>query len=302
MTKNVPKIHWCFAKEIVNNICLEIGDDVFSLLVDESSDVVKKETTWQVDLRYVDKFGLLKERFLGIIHVKNTSSSTIKASIDSLFNEHKLSMQQLRGQGYDGSSNYTLRVSYNLVKALILKENDSAYYVHCFAHQLQWGSHHRTITSLIRMFPEVLKVLHYVEEEGDTISNRGTATGLIKYFKTLDFVFLLYLLLHILGVTNTLSRRLQKSDQTILEAVSLVKGTKRALQEYRETGFPSLLKNVASFCGKHDIEMVNMAEFYLRGRRERLRKKRHSTHSYGYNNLFRTRLWIWSKSRVGDRI
>ncbi|GJZ29862.1 zinc finger MYM-type protein 1-like protein [Tanacetum coccineum] len=335
----------CFAKEIVNNICLEIGDDVFSLLVDESSDVVKKEQM-AVVLRYVDKFGLLKERFLGIIHVKNTSSSTIKAGIDSLFNEHKLSMQQLRGQGYDGSSN--MRGEFNGLKALILKENDSAYYVHCFAHQLQlvvvavaknhksvrdffdvlstvmnvvcgsckrkdilqeshkerlekeiengeietgrgknqevtlaragdtrWGSHHRTITSLIRMFPEVLKVLHYVEEEGDTISNRGTATGLIKYFKTLDFVFLLYLLLHILGVTNTLSRHLQKSDQTILEAVSLVKGTKRALQEYRETSFPSLLKNVASFCGKHDIEMVNMAEFYLRGRRDKITNQHH---------------------------
>ena len=57
------------------------------------------------------------------------------------------------------------------------------------AGDTRWGSHHRTITSLIKMFPEVLKVLHYVEEEGDTISNRGTTSGLIKYFKTLEFMF-----------------------------------------------------------------------------------------------------------------
>lgn len=228
-----------------------------------------------------------------------------------------------------------MRGEFSGLKALILKENDSAYYVHCFAHQLQlvvvavakkhksvkdffdvlstvtnvvcgsckrkdilqesykerlekeieegeietgkgknqevtlaragdtrWGSHHTTITRLIQMFPEVIKVLHYVEEEGDTISNRGTATGLIKYFKTLDSVFLLYLLLYILGLTNTLSRHLQNSDQTILEAVSLVKGTKRALQEYRATCFPSLLKNVTSFCGKHNIEMVAMVDLH----------------------------------------
>ncbi|GKD62878.1 zinc finger MYM-type protein 1-like protein, partial [Tanacetum coccineum] len=143
------------------------------------------------------------------------------------------------------------------------------------AGDTRWGSHHRTITSLIKMFSDVLKVLHYVEEEGDTISNRGTASGLIKYFKTLDFVFLLYLLLHILGLTNTLSRHLQKSDQTILEAVALVKGTKRALQEYRATGFASLLKNVTSFCGKHDIEMVNMGDFHSRGRRDRMTNQHH---------------------------
>ena len=118
-------------------------------------------------------------------------------------------------------------------------------------------------------------MLHYVEEEGDSISNRGTATGLIKYFKTLDFVFLLYLLLHILGLTNTLSRHLQKSDQTILEAVSLVKGTKRALQEYRATCFASLLKNVTSFCGKHDIEMVNMADFHSRGQKDIITNQHH---------------------------
>ena len=82
----------CFAKEIVNSICLDIGDDVFSLLVD---DMVKKEQMVVV-LRYVDKFGVLKERFLGIIHVMNTSSSTLKAAIDSLFNDHNLSLQQVR--------------------------------------------------------------------------------------------------------------------------------------------------------------------------------------------------------------
>ena len=41
----------------------------------------------------------------------------------------------LRGQGYDGASN--MKGEFNGLKALILKENKTAYYAHCFAHQLQ---------------------------------------------------------------------------------------------------------------------------------------------------------------------
>ena len=41
----------------------------------------------------------------------------------------------MRGQGYDGASN--MRGEFNGLKTLILKENPYAYYVHCFAHQLQ---------------------------------------------------------------------------------------------------------------------------------------------------------------------
>ena len=67
---------------------------MFSLLVDESSDLVMKEEMVVV-LRYIHKFGVLNEKFIGIIHVRNTSSSPLKTAIDSLFNEYKL--QQVRG-------------------------------------------------------------------------------------------------------------------------------------------------------------------------------------------------------------
>ena len=44
-------------------------------------------------------------------------------------------MTQVRGQGYDGASN--MRGEFNGLRALIMRENSSAYYVHCFAYQLQ---------------------------------------------------------------------------------------------------------------------------------------------------------------------
>ncbi|XP_076940872.1 uncharacterized protein LOC143610220 [Bidens hawaiensis] len=68
-------------------------------------------------LQYVDKRGLVKESFVGLVHVMETSSSALK------------------GQGYDGANN--MRGQFNGLKAKILEENESAYYVHCFAHQLQ---------------------------------------------------------------------------------------------------------------------------------------------------------------------
>ena len=44
-------------------------------------------------------------------------------------------MKLLRGQGYDGASN--MRGEFNGLQKLIRDENPYAFYVHCFAHQLQ---------------------------------------------------------------------------------------------------------------------------------------------------------------------
>ncbi|XP_062218173.1 uncharacterized protein LOC133918342 [Phragmites australis] len=124
----------CFAMEILDSILEEIGNDVFCLLVDESRDVSSKEQM-AVVLRYVDKYGIVKERFVGLVHVKETTSASLKSYIDALFVKYNLSLKQLRGQGYDGASN--MRGEFNGLQSLIMRENNSAYYVHCFAHKLQ---------------------------------------------------------------------------------------------------------------------------------------------------------------------
>ncbi|KAG2559180.1 hypothetical protein PVAP13_8NG295552 [Panicum virgatum] len=120
--------------EVLHAILEEIGNDVFCLLVDESRDVSWKEQM-AVVLRYVDKCGIVKERFVGLVHVSETTSAHLKSSIDALFAELNLSLKQVKGQGYDGASN--MRGEFNGLQSLIMRENSSAYYVHCFAHQLQ---------------------------------------------------------------------------------------------------------------------------------------------------------------------
>ena len=44
-------------------------------------------------------------------------------------------MSRLRGQGYEVANN--MQGEFNDLKTLILKESEYAFYVHCFAHQLQ---------------------------------------------------------------------------------------------------------------------------------------------------------------------
>jgi hypothetical protein len=88
-----------------------------------------------VVLRFVNKEGLIKERFLDLIHVNDTTALTLKESICAVLSANGLSMQNIRGQGYDGASN--MRGEWNGLKALILNECPQAYYIHCMAHQLQ---------------------------------------------------------------------------------------------------------------------------------------------------------------------
>ena len=52
-----------------------------------------------------------------------------------MLSSHNLSISMLRGQGYDGA--YNMRGEFNGVHKLIRDENPYAFYVHCFAQQLQ---------------------------------------------------------------------------------------------------------------------------------------------------------------------
>ncbi|CAH9120290.1 unnamed protein product [Cuscuta europaea] len=109
--------------EVTKVILEDLGDKVFTLMVDESRDVSIKEQMGVV-VRYVNKFGHVIERFLAMVHVNDTSALSLKNYIHQLFAKHKFSILRLRGQGYDGASN--MRGEYNGLNALILKENSAA--------------------------------------------------------------------------------------------------------------------------------------------------------------------------------
>ncbi|XP_076929537.1 uncharacterized protein LOC143593981 [Bidens hawaiensis] len=222
----------CSVAEVVKKIFDELGDDVFSILVDESRDVSKKEQM-DVVLRYVDKFGFVKERFVDLVHVMETTVLSLKKAIDELFAHYNLILSRIRCQGYDGASNmsvvYLIRESQRgrlgLNPEFETGSGQNQELSLARAEDTRWSSHEKMMTRLVSLYPSVID--------------------------------------HILGVTNTLCEALQRKDQDILNAVKLVKTTNDELQTYRLEGFDSLLIDVTSFCEKYDIEMVNMEAVYV---------------------------------------
>ena len=78
---------------------------------------------------------MVQERFFDIVHVKDTAAITLKNELCVVLSRHNLNVSNIRGQGYDGASN--MRGEWNGLQALFLTDCPYAYYVHCFAHQLQ---------------------------------------------------------------------------------------------------------------------------------------------------------------------
>ncbi|KAH9657293.1 TTF-type domain-containing protein [Citrus sinensis] len=160
-TKIQKDIVSCVATETTNVIIREMDGALFYVLINESPDISTKEQM-AIVLRYVDKNGYVVERFVGIEHVSSTKAASLKESLDNMFSRFGLSLSMLRGQGYDGASN--LQGEFNGLKMLILEENESAYNVHCFAHQLQLAlisvaKKHEDVNSLFNLVSMLVNVV-----------------------------------------------------------------------------------------------------------------------------------------------
>ncbi|KAH7688609.1 Ribonuclease H-like protein [Dioscorea alata] len=318
--------------EITCAIVDDIGDKYFSLMIDEARDVSVKEQMGVV-LRYVNNNGYVIERFLAMVHVLDTSAISLKKAIDCLFAKHGLSLSRLRGQRYDGASN--MRGEFNGLKALVLKENPYARYIHCFAHQLQLvivvvakdnrivsdffqyvimivnaagasykrkdqlrqHHHDRLVEQLEKV--EIVSdrgknqesslarpgdtrwVLQNVHDDGASNDNRGIAASLIEEMENYQFVFVMYLMRRLLGITNELSLALQQKNQNIVQAMRLIEVVKARLQDLRETGWEAFLEEVSSFCEGNSIVVPNMGDnMQIRGRSRR--KGQVITHFHHY--------------------
>ena len=75
-----------------------------------------------------------------------------------------------------------------------------------------------------------------------------------------EFVFTLHLMKHLLGTTNELSHALQRKDQNIVQAISLISSVKHQLQSFRDDGWEAMLDQTNRFCELHNISQVNMED------------------------------------------
>jgi len=86
-------------------------------------------------LRFVDKISNIKGRLFDIVHVKNTTTATLKKELSVVLSRHNFDVSNIRSQGYDGASN--MKGELKGLQALFLNDNPYAYCLHCFAHKLQ---------------------------------------------------------------------------------------------------------------------------------------------------------------------
>ena len=259
---------------------------------------------------------------------------SLKVAIQKLIVDHHLTPTQIRGQGYDGASN--MKGEIKGLKTLIMQQSPSAYYIHCFAHQLQlvlvavvkdnepcawffdhvsyllnivgvsckrhdmlrdvraqkvlealdmgelesgsglnqemglsrpgdtrWGSHFKTISHILDMYPTILEVLVRIGKDPSQRSEWTRIRSVASSFESFDFVFDLHLMIVILGYTNDLSQALQKREQDIVNAMALVALAKDNMRRMRSNGWDGFLAKVTLFCNKHGIEVPSPEENYV---------------------------------------
>ncbi|XP_047251345.1 uncharacterized protein LOC124886568 [Capsicum annuum] len=122
-------------------------------------------------LRYVDRNGEVVERFIGLIHVSDTSACSLKKEIYSLLFDHSLSPFKIRGQGSfkhrDLLRHYQAK---NLKQLLESGEAHTGQGLHqeCELQRpgdTRWGSHFKTLDSFLVIFSFIVHVLGVIEIE-----------------------------------------------------------------------------------------------------------------------------------------
>jgi len=106
----------------------------------------------------------------------------------------------------------------------------------------RWGSHYVTIIRLLAMFSSVLDVLEIIREDGMNSEYRKKTIILTDIMESFNFVSMLHCLRMILAVTNEFSQALQRKDQDIENATSLLKTSNERFKIMRENDWESLLE------------------------------------------------------------
>ncbi|KAK1402401.1 hypothetical protein POM88_002006 [Heracleum sosnowskyi] len=169
---------------------------------------------------------------MGIVHVQDTSASSLKLAIDSLFAKHELSISRIRGQ---------------------------------------------------------VDVLDNIVDDGLNSDQRAEASTLLEFIQSFDFIFSLFFMKTVLGITNELSISLQRKDQDIVNAMRLVTLSKQRLEILRDDGWDDLLGELCSFCENHSILVLSMDEgFQMKGRSRRKTHQVTNLHHYKVEFFYAT--------------
>ncbi|XP_076916478.1 uncharacterized protein LOC143576220 [Bidens hawaiensis] len=266
----------CFAEEVLKKIFEELDDDVFSILVDESRDILKKKKWLWVRGQGYDSASNIFGEFNGLA-TKHYEIYRLYKELSNLVNVGGGSCKRIdllresQRESLGLNSEIETRSGKNQELSLV--------------GDTHWSSYEKTILRLLTLYPSVIDVLEYIEKSGEFSNHQNESRGLQEFMKTFNFVFYLHLMKYILGATNTLCQALQRKDQDMLNAVKLVKLTDEGLKRYRLEGFDSLFEDVTFFCEKYEIEVIDMEAEYVDPRFKRKKTGITNRHHYVVNNF-----------------
>jgi hypothetical protein len=86
---------------------------------------------------------------------------------------------------------------------------------------------------------------------------------MVLIFESFDFVFSAHLMVTILGYTNDLSLCLQRREQDILNALSLISVAKNRMEQLKSNGWIVFLQRVTLFYNKHGIQVPSVHGNYV---------------------------------------
>ncbi|PIA41990.1 hypothetical protein AQUCO_02100077v1 [Aquilegia coerulea] len=238
--------------------------------------------------------------------------NSFAATLEELFSKHGLGIGRLRGQGYDEASN--MRGRFGGLKTLIMNENESAYYVHCFAHQLQLAlvgvaKKHPWIALLFNMTSNALnivgvsckrrnllrekhtsKVIQKIQS-GDILSGQGlNQETTLK--RSGDTLMENALTSEQRGETCALLDQMQPFEfifnlHLMKDILGItMKVAKQRLNAMRNDGWDSFFVEVSSFCVKNDIIIPNIDDPFVERERSRRRVKVLTNQHYYRVQLF----------------
>ncbi|KAL6654915.1 hypothetical protein ACP70R_008380 [Stipagrostis hirtigluma subsp. patula] len=127
------------------------------------------------------------------------------------------------------------------------------------------GSHYKVVMHIFLFYPTIRRVLIMMGKDHTQIAEALKAQTMLRYFESFEFVFMVHLLLEIFGITHVLARYLLIKDHRhkIVNAIGVVRTTKKLLALLREDdGWKKFLKDVTTFCEKHNIEVPSMDGIY----------------------------------------
>ncbi|XP_060846349.1 uncharacterized protein LOC132926015 [Rhopalosiphum padi] len=227
--ESAPKNATFVSKTIQNNlidICGSITTDklikevneckFFSILCDETSDLSHIEQM-SLSIRYVDlKSCLIKANFICFVSVYECTGENLANTIVQKLKEIGLSLEFLRGQGYDGGANMSVKEVSNFVRDSpkrvdlfkkkineILPSSKSVLLVKLC--ETRWVESHEAI---IRFSDMLIPIVQFLEDmtvntDGNILSK---CNGLLHSILTFEFILALEVAVEILSLTLPISQ------------------------------------------------------------------------------------------------